>query len=170
MTLTSCNGGNVHDNWISNNTDVGLVVFGGANCIVRNNQINNDARYGFAGLKVGEDTGTLPGSSIHDNSVTSGLNLLSFGIIVGHHPWGTGTVGDVGEVSYNSATGAVVNLAIDGITAGTVINNSVSSAQGNRGFHCSLSANYTAAHWGSASVQGGWNLLWQYNNNTCGPA
>jgi len=63
-----------------------------------------------------------------------------------------------------------VGSAVDGISAGVVNNNSFSGAQGNRGYHCSTSANYTAGHWGSAFVQGGWNLLWQYDGVTCGPA
>jgi hypothetical protein len=174
ITVLRCDGGSVHDSWLLNNTDVDLVVFKGIGCTVRNNQITNDARYVFAGLKIGdsgEDSSvSLAGSLIHHKMVYSGSNLLSFGILVGHHPWNSGTISDVGEVSHNSSTGAVVNLAVDGIGGGLVINNSTSGAQGNRGFHCGFSANYTAAHWGSASIQGRWDALWQYDNGTCGPA
>lgn len=51
----------------------------------------HDTTYGFAGINVGDAFGlpgmTLAGSSIQDNEITSGYNLLSYGFFVGNHVW-----------------------------------------------------------------------------------
>ena len=66
-------------------------------------------------------------------------------------------------------TGSVVNLAIDGTSAGTINGNTVSGAQGTYGFHCSVASNYTAAHYGGASIQQSPTPLGlNYDNGTCG--
>ncbi|HEX5473653.1 MAG TPA: hypothetical protein VFX12_03240 [Vicinamibacterales bacterium] len=65
-------------------------------------------------------------------------------------------VSDAGNVYFNSSSGAVVNLAIDGIDWGSVQSNTWSGANGTRGFNCTLSGDYTAGHFGSASIQGGY--------------
>lgn len=57
--------------------------------------------------------------------------------MVGRHPWGAFSdraVTAAGQVIGNSGTGAVVNLAIDGITNGAVDQNVLSTAQGTYGF------------------------------------
>lgn len=47
-------------------------------------------------------------SVVSGNTVTSGLNLMSVGLMIGHHPWNaSANVGDAGEVSGNTISGAV---------------------------------------------------------------
>lgn len=160
MTLLRCDGGYVHDNYMLDNTDVGLVVFKGDYCTIANNSIENTGTYGFAGLGVGnpvsDTSATMAGSVTTGNTIYASQNLLSFGMAVGAHAWGSVTLVDAGEVSYNSAQGAVVNLAVDGIAAGVISNNSMSSASGTAYFTCPITANYTAGHFGSSSLQGGY--------------
>lgn len=57
---------------------------------------------------------------------------MAFGLIVGHEPWWSegaldGFVTHAGSVTHNSISGAVVNLAIDGIGGGTVNQNTFSN-------------------------------------------
>jgi hypothetical protein len=163
ITLVRCDGGYVHNNYIRNSTDVGLVVFKGNSCTIRFNTIENLWRFAFAGLKVGDPFGdpsvSLAGSVTKDNTVFANENQLGFGLMVGNHPWGTsGTVSDVGEVSYNSIEGAMTNLVIDGIGGGVVVNNSMSNPRGTRSLTCSFTINYTAEHFGGATIQGGYVL------------
>lgn len=163
ITLSRCDGGYVHDNYILDNTHVGLVVFRGAGCTIRFNTVQNTGRYAVAGLKVGdpesESSASLSGSVTRDNTVGAGYNLLSFGLMVGNHPWNAAsTMSNVGEVSNNSIQGAMANLVVDGIEAGTVVSNSMANAQGTRSPTCSYTTGYAAAHFGSASLQGGYTL------------
>lgn len=165
ITVLRCNSGNVHDNYMLDNTDVGLVVFKGTNCMVRYNTVVNSSRYAFAGLKVGdpgaESESSLAGSLFHDNQVTSGYNLMTFGLMVGNHPWNANSLmTDVGEVSYNTVSGAMANLVVDGIAAGTIVSNSMNNPQGTRkmGSGCWRNANYTASDFGNAVLQAGWVL------------
>jgi hypothetical protein len=168
ITLLRCDGGYVHDNDIHDNTDIDLAVGRGEGCIVRYNAIDNSSKYSFAGMSVGSD-GSHYGSEYKDNTVSSGYNLMGFGLIVGSHPWNTSsTASDIGTVSYNTISGAVVNLAIDGISTGSVVNNSMSSPQGSAGYNCSTSANYTIAHYGTATLQGSWNASRHYHPGGCG--
>lgn len=161
ITLVRCDGGYVHHNYMVDNTDIGLVIFRGSGCNVRFNTVVNTSRYAFAGIKVGDpgldSSASLSGSSVHDNEVTAGYNLLTFGLLVGHHPWDANKwMTDVGEVSYNSISGAMANLVVDGIQAGTIVSNAMSNAQGTRALTCSYTANYTADHFGNATLQGGY--------------
>jgi hypothetical protein len=84
---------------------------------------------------------------------------MSFGLLVGHYPWDKyKLMTDVGEVSYNTISGAVANLVVDGIGAGTVVNNSMSNPQGTRAKPCSpsYSTNYAIGAYGNATLQSGW--------------
>jgi len=81
--------------------------------------------------------------------VTSGLNLLGFGIIAGCHPWaqcGGGYATGI-NVYRNTIAGAVVNLAIDGLNGGSVHDNIMNGARGTRLINCSgPSADYVVGH------------------------
>ncbi|MEX1184678.1 MAG: right-handed parallel beta-helix repeat-containing protein, partial [Vicinamibacterales bacterium] len=170
ITLTECNGGTVTNNVIVNNTDVGLVVFTGTNCTVRFNEIRNDDLYAFAGFKLGDPgpalIATLAGGRFTDNTIISGYNLLSFGIMIGNHPWNADSfIEDVGEVRYNTVAGSVVNLAIDGIGAGFIADNALSNAQGDRDFGpCRFTGNYTYGH----SPDPGGGAVCQIFHSPCG--
>ena len=157
-----------HNNVANENTDVGIVVGRGTNCLVDSISVQNANNYAFAGIHVGGETDTHAGSEVKDNTISSGYNRLGFGLVVGSHGWGY-TISDAGSVTYNTITGAVVNLAVDGISAGTVQNNSPSSPQGTAGFFCGYGANYSAQDYGSASLQGGWGATIHYNGSSCTP-
>jgi len=160
--VNRCTSGNIHDNVAKNNTDVGIVVGRGTNCTVRFNQIINDNRYAFAGIGISAEDegggGGFAGSLVSDNVITAGYNLLAQGIAVGFHPWKPSIPGgDAGEIRYNTVSGAVTNLVVDGITAGTITDNSLSSPQGNRYFNpaCPFVGNVVYGHKGTATIQAG---------------
>jgi hypothetical protein len=109
------------------------------------------------------------GMTIRGNAVTSTLDRLAFGVMVGHHPWKESVTQTAGEVKGNQSAGSVTPLAIDGIDSGSVTGNSPSGNQGTNGlFFCTLSALYTAEHFGSATIQPGW--YWRsYHGGNCTP-
>lgn len=155
LTVFRCPGSTIRDNHFWDNTDVDLGVNGGPSCSVYRNTITHTSKYAFAGLVVGDPTNR--GGEFSANVVSSGYNLLGFGIIVGCHPWnqcGGGYASNV-NVYDNTSTGAVVNLAVDGLNGGSVQNNRVSFAQGNRVMNCVTSADYAVGHMLNARVQSG---------------
>lgn len=91
LTVWSCFGnGSIHDNGFYNNTDVNLIVGGGANCSVMNNTISNTFAHGFAGLMLDifpQGGGNHSGFTYSGNTISSATNMLSFGLLVGGHPW-----------------------------------------------------------------------------------
>jgi hypothetical protein len=129
------------------NTDVDLGVNGGPSCSVYRNMISHFSKYAFAGLVVGDPTNS--GGEFSDNTVSSGYNLLGFGILVGCHPWaqcGGGYASNI-AVYNNTATGAVVNLAVDGLRGGSVYNNAMGGARGTRVLNCpGASTDYAVGH------------------------
>ena len=154
VTINRCTNGYVHHVVSRNNTDVGIIVAKGEECVFRYNEVINDERYAFAGIQVAAEDSY--DSQFKDNEVTAAEDLLSMGFVVGGHPWDDSLDGgNAGEVTYNTISGAVVNLVVDGISSGTVTNNTLSSAQGTLGFNCSFSGNLTYGHKGSATVQSG---------------
>lgn len=172
ITVLSCDNGYVHDNTLKDNTDIDIVVGGGVACRIQDNTITHQNRYGFGGLTAGwfyggvevtpfanSTTAYHSRAMYSGNTISSATNKLAFGLMVGHHPWDinkTVTL-DGTQVTGNTVTGAVVNLAVDGVESGMILGNVVSSPQGNDGFsNCSLSANYTVGHVTSVSLQDGW--------------
>lgn len=76
---------------------------------------------------------------------------------------------DVGLVSGNMVTGAVVNLGIDNIGAGTIRDNVLYGARGNRGMNgCQWPAELTVGAVGAASVQPG-GVYRSWNPPSCTP-
>lgn len=175
VTLWSCHAGIVRNNTFADNTDVGLAVGGGADCVVEDNVIANGNTHGFAGLGVvwfPHGAGNHAGSVYRRNTVTSGLNRLAFGIVVGNEPWypaASGFVVDAGTVELNSVSGAVVNLAVAGIGRGVVRDNALANARGAQGFGCALPARDYTAWWvgPDASIPPGWTPRW-FANGACG--
>lgn len=166
MTVLRCENGWIHDNVIRNSTDFGLVIGGGPSCVVENNTIEQADVFAFAGLNLGNfSTGSYwdgrhNDSRIRNNTVTSGYNLLMHGISVGSHAYSSGAlvpVFDAGYVEWNTSFGAQINLLVDGIDAGVIAGNSLSSPGGTRtNFNsCGYVGNFTAGHFGAATVQGG---------------
>jgi len=147
LTVFDCRGSTIRDNVFWDNTDIDLAVNGGRACSVYRNTISHTRTYAFAGLAIGDPTAS--GGEFSDNRVSSATNLLGFGIIVGCHPWvqcRSGYASDV-QVYNNSVTGAVVNLAVDGLNGGSVRNNAVSGAQGDRVLNCpGARADYAVGH------------------------
>ena len=144
LTVFDCRNSTIRDNAFWDNTDVDFGVNGGASCSVYRNTISHFQKYAFAGLAIGDPTAS--GGEFSDNRVSAGFNLLGFGIMVGCQPWGQCNGGYASNVNVhdNSSTGAVVNLAVDGLNGGSVRNNSMSNARGNRVLNCPGStADYT---------------------------
>jgi hypothetical protein len=161
MTIHRCTNGSIHNNQIVENTDVNVVINRGSNCEFRFNDIWNFDRYAFAGLAISATTdGYHTGGVFSDNEISSGYDMLGFGLLVGLHPWFVQVVEDAGTVGWNTMTGAVINLAVDGVDAGTITSNSMSGAQGTRGYHTCLgqsALDYAVAHvGGGVSLQSGW--------------
>jgi hypothetical protein len=158
LTVFKCANATIRDNDFWDNTDVDLGVNGGPSCSVYRNTITHSWKYAFAGLVAGDPTRS--GGEFSANTVSSAYDLLGFGILAGCHPWaqcGGGYASNV-AVYNNSSTGAVVNLAIDGLTGGSVRNNVISGAQGGRLLNCSgATADYTIGHAiNVAPLQGGY--------------
>lgn len=168
ITLLRCDNSSIHNNELTDNTDVDLIVGPSTNCNVYSNTVTHSIRYGFAGLMVGFG-GDHSGSTLSGNGVSSSVDQLAFGVMVGHHPWDLQVqTSHAGAVTGNTASGSVVPVAIDGIDAGSVTGNSASGARGTRGFSCSYAANYTAFDFGSAGIQSGYYPRW-YHNGACNP-
>jgi len=159
ITLLNCDGGQVFGNTLVDNTDVDLIVGGSSTCVIEMNAVSHTATYGFAGLMVGYFNegfaGLHAGTELRNNTVSSSLDMLGFGIMDGMHPWDASITIEGGQVYNNTATGAVHNLAVDGVSNGNVHDNTMSGAQGSRGLRCSQPFDYTAAHAGSATLQAG---------------
>ena len=89
--------------------------------------------------------------------------------MIGEHPWNQFSWIWLGPtVRQNTSSGAVVPLAIDGLTVGgQITENSASGAQGTNGFGtCSFSANYTAAHYGMSTIDPG-STYHEWDNPLC---
>ena len=146
LTVFKCVNAVIRDNQLWDNTDIDLAVNGGTACSVYRNTISHSYRYGFAGLVAGDPARS--GGEFSDNVISSGYNLLGFGILVGCHPWPQCGGGYVSNVSLyrNFSHGAVVNLAVDGLNGGRIEDNVAVGAQGDRLVNCHGSANYTVGH------------------------
>jgi hypothetical protein len=155
LTLLGCSGGNVHGNTLWDNTDIDLVVGGGPGCTITDNHIQHTGAYAFGGFVAGRFenyAGDHFRSPYTFNDVTATSNTLTFGVLVGQHPWTPQLNIFNPVVNDNSSSGAVVNLAIDGVVGGEVQRNSGSNNQGSKWRTCSIgSFNYTAADDGTTS-------------------
>lgn len=193
LTLLRCENGQVLNNWFEDNTDLDLVVGGGTNCLVRGNTIIHRYQYGFGGLSVSyfpNGGGQHRGSVITNNTVV-GNGRLQFGIILGDDPWRPFCIDGVCEqcpgnicpirafdatVTNNSARGANVNLAIDGVRGFKVSGNTTSDPLGEPSRqllpNCSSTRwrpfrhNYTAGHIESSCIQAGYSE-WRYDGHGC---
>lgn len=160
MTVHRCTYGSITNNQIVENTDVGLVINRGTDCEIRWNEIWNYERYAFAGMHVSAgDDGYHTGGQYTSNEISSGYDMMGFGLVVGAHQWFHSTrTEDVGTVGWNTITGAVINLMVDGVDGGTVTSNSLSGAQGTRGLGTCLgqsALNYASEHNGSVTLDSG---------------
>ena len=137
ITLGFCSGGIVDHNTIVNATDIGVVSFGGTNCQITNNSISQTdtavAEHAFAGIALhtpgDNDTVDDTGSVVTGNTV-SGNNNMGFGISYGPRPWFPSSTVRGGSVSSNTVSGAIADLAVEGVSAGSVGTNSLSSPGG----------------------------------------
>lgn len=170
ITVGRCNGGVIRGNIVENNTDVDIVVGGGRGCLVENNIIRQTSTHAFAGLLLYNFPG---GGGDHTNSIfrnnvilstggdSNGVNNLDFGLVVGAHIWDQSLEVFGGSVIGNTVSGAVVNLAVDGYSRGTVSGNSTSNPRPRfswfkAGCPSNFSANYTVAHTSEVVLQSGW--------------
>jgi hypothetical protein len=155
LTVDRCDNGTISGNYFYDNTDIDIAGAPGPSCRYYLNHVYHYNRFGLAGINIAANGAA--GGDTFSNTIEAGYNLLTFGLILGNHPWAPGeTTSDVAEVTNNTITGAVVNVAIDGIGNGYIHDNHPSGAQGNRHFEssCTYSADYTAGHYGSATIVG----------------
>jgi len=167
LNVFGCNGATIRDNTFWDNTDVDLGVNGGTACSVYRNTISHSWKYAFAGLVIGDPSRS--GGEFSENVVSSGYDLLGFGILVGCHPWpqcGGGYASNV-SVYKNVATGAVVNFAVDGVNGGSIQDNAFSGAQGSRVMNCHQAADYTVGHTVNARAQTGYVVRMYDAGTTC---
>jgi hypothetical protein len=157
ITLGECVQGMVHDNTITDATDVAIVDGGGAGCQILNNTISQVQRHAFAGIALhvftAEGNGDHTGSKVAGNSIDGG-GRLAFALSVGMHPWAPTVTAKNGTVSGNSAKGAVVNLQVDGVDGTTVMGNQLGATGGTP--RCGgAPAAYTVAHATNATLDAG---------------
>lgn len=166
LTLLRCERGRVHHNAFIDNTDISLISGGGGDCVIEHNTVEQSGGvYAYAGLMIhnfsvgGAGKGDHAGSVLRHNTVRAAIDTLGFGLAIGPHTWADPSlvVSNAGEVHENTISGAFINLAIDGIEDGRIWANELSEPQGTKGiWSCRKSANYTAGHFGRASVNRGY--------------
>ena len=161
ITVLRCTSGYIHNNWVYENTDVGIAIFGGTDCAIRWNDIANFERYAFAGMTLndnGNDNGWYNGQ-IGSNWITSGYEKMSTGLYIGGHPSPYSII-DMGDVVNNRIEGAVVNVWIEGVESGWFHDNWMLNPQGTRHNLClGTSGNYLVNDFGLATIQGGWTVF-----------
>jgi len=171
LTVWNCNGGHIHHNTFIDNTDVNLIVGGGFGCVVEDNVITNVSKHAFAGLNVGTFGADADhsGSIYRNNTIVSAANQMAFGLMVGDEPWWNPwspymSTANAGDIYGNTISGAVVNLAIDGIGDGSIHDNNPYAPDGWAGFFCAgLSANVTAHSYGNATISETWMPIWFFS-------
>jgi hypothetical protein len=171
LTVWNCDGGHIHHNTFIDNTDVNLIVGGGLGCVVEDNVITNVSKHAFAGINVGTfgPDANHSGSIYRNNTILSAPNEMAFGLMVGDEPWWNpwspymSTV-NAGDIYGNTISGAVVNLAIDGIGDGSIHDNNPYAPGGWAAFFCNgVSANVTAHSYGNASISENWEPIWFFS-------
>lgn len=165
ITLANCHGGLVTGNVIVNASDVPLIVGPGFGCIVENNTVEQST-LGTVGIMIGFAS-DHSGSVVRNNLVVGSPGMLPIGILIGDHPYNAPTMTHAGTIESNHITGAMVFIAVDGISNGSVLNNTGAN-QDLSPFPWSPCppAAYTAGHFGSATLQPGW-VPRTYHSETC---
>jgi hypothetical protein len=166
ITLTSCNDGDIYGNYLEDNTDIDLIVGPGSNCAVYENTVVHRYRYGFAGIMLGFP-GDRSNIEISGNSISSGLDLLSIGLMVGHDPWKDVAPFSAGLVANNTVRGAVTLLWVAGVSEGSVVGNQLQDRQGTRQmFGCTFLDAYSAGDFGGTTLQEGFTYR-TFVNGVC---
>ncbi len=160
ITLHNCNNGQVHDNLVTDATDVGIVT-GGGSCDIEHNEIVNASQHVFGGITLHafanvdvDHTGTV----VAYNAVRGQNGMLAFGFSLGIHPWSRYPYITGGTVACNSVSGSVANIEIDGARSLTVRDNMI-GATGTGAPRCGGAATPYAsnsAHVMSSTLQPGW--------------
>ena len=156
ITLLMCDVGSVYSNYFRDNTDIDIVVGGGDECLIDDNEIDHVDDYAFAGFHVGWFPGTF--AAAHDTSeyryfdISSASDKLGFGVVVGYHPWSSTRDIEGGYVHHNYSNGANINLLVEGITSGSFQSNTWDNPQGSA---CGVNYDYAAYHHSGATIQNG---------------
>ena len=160
ITLHNCDNGQVHDNLVTDATDVGIVSGGGA-CDIEHNEVVNKSQHVFGGITL-QDFFTTDvdhtGAVVAYNTVTGQNGMLAFGFSLGIHPWSRYPYITGGTLACNEVSGGVVNIEIDGAKSITVRDNAI-GAPGTGTPRCDGAATgYTSysPHVMSSTLQAGW--------------
>ncbi len=175
MTVLYCGGGYIAHNTLIDNTDIDLVLGGGRGCVVELNTITHRDKHAFAGLAIGnfsgDGAGDHSGSEYRSNTVFSTRpNVLSVGILIGSHPWNSQvSVKNSGRVIANTSYGNVMNLVVDGVYGGEIMDNNVHDPQGEDSLCGRSQENYTVfpPHAVGVILQEGWKLM-KLDDWSCG--
>jgi len=153
ITLIRADEGYVHDNHVSDATDIGIVDGGGRNARIENNIVTNVHRHAFAGIALhvfhppaggGDHTGTV----VSGNKISSPAHRISLGLSLGMHPWDPSGTAVGGTVRDNAVGGAVINIAVDGVKDMSVTGNTFQLAGGTA--RCGTETGETASGFGIA--------------------
>ena len=93
----------------------------------------------------------------------------SAALIVGHHPWNDDyDMTNSGDVVDNELEGAVVNLTIDGVRNGYVMDNVLYNDQGSAGlWGCAYQGAYTAADFENGLTKQSGSDVVTYHDQSC---
>lgn len=93
--------------------------------------------------------------------------MLAAGLVVGGHPWNLSvTTINSGLIDQNYMDGANILAVIDGVSAGTIINNNGANRQGVFPIPNCLNVPYTAGDYGATVLQAG-HVFQTYHNLAC---
>lgn len=177
ITALFCEGGNIIGNTLIDNTDISLALGGGYGCRAEGNKIINSEKYVFSGINIGNflgGDGDHTGSLYINNTVSSGPNKMAMGISAGSHMWRSDVdVRHAGKVSFNTVSGANINLVVDGVYGGEITENNIYDPHYGvpEGEVCGrYGANYTVypPHAKDVTLQSGW-IPFQYDGDVCDP-
>ena len=176
ITVLYCERGYIAHNVIVDNSDIDLALGGGPFCTVELNTIAHFGSFGVSGLNIGNFDGLWGGdhsySEYRNNVVFSNVpNHLGMGISVGSHMWSTDVnVYNAGRITRNTSWGNDINLVVDGVYGGEIIDNDVHDpANETDDARCKHSSfNYTVfpPHVASTILQKDWVEL-RYDRGYC---
>lgn len=144
LTIHEADGSTIENNTLWNNSDVSLILGGGAGTTVRGNVLMQTTQRAFAALMLdnfnGGTSGNFTGSLVTGNTINCTTLLCDFGINLGPHAWYLSANILGGEVTGNAVAYGKICLNIDG--AGTVASpitvygNTLAGSPSSAAFNC----------------------------------
>jgi hypothetical protein len=121
LTLLQSDNAKVADNQFIDNSDIGFIMGGGKNAVVKNNLVQQRGMRAFAGFMLdnfnGGTSGDFKGTVVSGNKVQCDQDKCLYGMNLGPHAWYQSRNISGGSVVDNVINGGVIALNVDG--AGT---------------------------------------------------